>query len=294
MAGVFTPGTFYQSEFQEVLKKGALTGHTRTPDETVQANFWAYDGVDKIGTPPRFYCQIALAILDAFAAAPGSTVGVPDYVRLLALMTAGMADAGIQAWHWKYQYDFWRPVVGIREADPSYGPAAPTPGKTVKGHPDWIPLGAPMTNQGRRFTPPFPAYPSGHATFGSTAFQVIRLYAEGRGLATTPVPPPAEPDKIGFSIVSDELDGTNRDPDGGLRPRHRRQFNSLWEATLENSASRIFLGVHWRFDGMSKKDAAGHAVFGKPDKPGDLGDIGGIWLGREIANDLMTNGLKHV
>jgi vanadium chloroperoxidase len=51
--------------------------------------------------------------------------------------------------------------------------AASTAGTVPAG---WLPLGSQVTNtisQGlRSFTPNFPAYPSGHATFGSAAFQV--------------------------------------------------------------------------------------------------------------------------
>jgi hypothetical protein len=286
----FAGNAYYQAEFDEVRQKGALAGHTRTPDETVKGIFWAYDGADQIGTPPRLYCQIALTILDGLAAAPASAVETSDYVRLLALVTTAMADAGIQSWHWKYFYDLWRPVVGIREADECYGPAADTAGKTVLAHTDWAPLGAPAANRGDRFTPNFPAYPSGHATFGAAAFQVIRRYAELRNLV--PVASAGEVDQIPFKFVSDEYNGKNEDPDGSRRPRHLRKFDSLWEATVENSESRIFLGVHWRFDGISKTDAGGNAQHGSPAKPDELGPIGGVWLGREIANALMTTGLK--
>ena len=94
-------------------------------------------------------------------------------------------------------------------------------------------------------------------------------------------------------FVSDEYNGKNEDPDGSLRPRHRRKFDSLWEATVENSVSRVFLGVHWRFDGISVKDSGGNAATGTPAKPDELGPIGGVWLGREIANALMATGLKR-
>lgn len=288
------PGAFYQTEFNDVLKKGVLAGSTRNPDQTVQGIYWAYDGADKIGTPPRLYCQIALKIMKKFAATPASTVETADYVRLLALLTTAMADAGIQAWRWKYEYDLWRPVVGIREADPSLGPNTNTPGKIVKAHTDWAPLGAPGTNQGTRGTPGFPAYPSGHATFGAAAFQIIRRYAELKGFAPIPAGGDGEEDLIAFDFISDEYNGVNRDPDNSVRPKHLRHFKSLWEATVENSVSRVYLGVHWRFDGITKKDAGGNAIHANPPpaKPSELGDIGGVALGRKIANELMTIGLK--
>ncbi len=285
----FVPGQYYKDEYQDVLTKGALSGHSRSADQTVQGTFWAYDGVDQIGTPPRLYLRIAHTVLARIEEQNPGQVETAHAVRVLAMMATAMADAGIQAWHWKYQYDFWRPVVGIREADASLGPAAPNSGVVVEAHPDWKPLGAPNTNKSDRFTPPFPAYPSGHATFGAAAFQVLRRFLEDEGLA--PKCNADEVDAIPFDFVSDEMNGKNVDPDGGVRPRHLRHFANLWQATVENSLSRVYLGVHWRFDGISTKDASGQATHGIPAKPGELGPVGGVWLGREIGNALVASGL---
>ncbi|TPG58163.1 phosphatase PAP2 family protein [Roseomonas nepalensis] len=284
----FDTDPYYLAEHDEVREKGALAGHTRSADETVRGIFWAYDGADRIGTPPRLYCQIALRVMEGLA---DGALDTADHVRLLALMTTAMADAGIQAWHWKYHYDFWRPVIGIRHWDPSFGPDTTTAGTAARAHPDWQPLGAPATNRGDRFTPGFPAYPSGHATFGAAAFGVLRRYLEARGAA--PAADPGEPDAIAFDFVSDEYNGRNTDPDGGRRPRHLRRFGSLWEATVENSVSRVFLGVHWRFDGISVQDPDGTVRTGTPARPSELGPIGGVRLGHDIAEALMATGLKR-
>ena len=280
---------FYNTEWNDVRDKGALTGHTRDADETVAGIFWAYDGAVNLGTPPRLYCQIALAVLDGL---PAAAIGTEDYVRLFGLMGAAMADSGIQAWHWKYHYDLWRPVIGIREADDCLGPRDPLPAGHIQyAQTDWPPLGAPATNQGKRGTPPFPAYPSGHATFGTAAMQVLRRYIEFKSWGGNKLHPDAD-DGIAFNFISEELNGKNRDPDGSLRPRHQRHFASLWKAVLENSLSRVFLGVHWRFDGVTRKNAAGNAVHANPlpQTPADLGDVGGVSLGRRIGNYLMDNG----
>ncbi len=99
----------------------------------------------------------------------------------------------------------------------------------------WSPLGAPASNlQGPNFTPPFPAYPSGHAVFGGALFQTLRNF-----FGT---------DDIAFTFVSDELNGVTRGNDGIVRPLMPRSFDSLSEAEEENGQSRIYLGIHWSFD----------------------------------------------
>jgi hypothetical protein len=84
------------------------------------------------------------------------------------------------------------------------------------------------------FTPPFPAYPSGHAGFGGALFQTLRRFYGT--------------DDIGFTFVSDELNGETLDNEDNPRPLRPRSFSSLSEAEEENGQSRIYLGIHWSFD----------------------------------------------
>jgi len=55
-------------------------------------------------------------------------------------------------------------------------------------------------------------------------------------------------DAIGFTLVSDELNGVTLDHDGVTRPLLPRHFSSLSDAEEENGQSRIYLGIHWEFD----------------------------------------------
>ena len=167
--------------------------------------------------------------------------------RLFLLVNLALADAGIACWEAKYHYDFWRPVVAIREAEPGTGPSGLGDGNPLTaGDPSWTPLGAPASNQsGTDFTPPFPAYPSGHATFGAALFRILeRFYGT---------------DAIAFSFVSDELNGVTADWAGNVRPLAERNFETLSEAMWENAESRIYLGIHWSFD-ASEGVALGQAV----------------------------------
>lgn len=224
----------YTNAFKEVKRLGGdgiVTPTDRTPEQTHIGLFWAYDGTPSLCAPPRLYNQIALTIADV-----RNTTDVQDLTRLLALVNVAMADAGIAAWESKFFYDYWRPVGGIREADPGTGPLGQGDGnnKTL-GDATFSPLGAPASNlQGPNFTPPFPAYPSGHATFGGALFETLRnIYGT---------------DRIRFTFVSDEFNGVTVGNDGQVRPFLPRTFNKLSDAEEENGQSRIYLGIHWSFD----------------------------------------------
>jgi membrane-associated phospholipid phosphatase len=138
------------------------------------------------------------------------------------MINVGMSDNGVSAWEAKYFYKYWRPVTAIR-----------FPGNS-DGNPSWYPLGAQATNtKGPNLTPPFPAYPSGHATFGGALFEILRSYM---------------PDATPFSFISDEFNGLNKDVYGYVRPRTPAHFTSLSDAEASNAQSRIWIGVHWQFD----------------------------------------------
>ena len=148
------------------------TPTVRTEQQRLIGIYWAYDGTPSLCAPPRLYNQIAVQI------ARERGTKVREIARLLALVNVAMADAGIAIWESKYYYDFWRPVTGIREADPETGPTGAGDGNPATvGDPEFVPLGAPASNlTGPNFTPPFPAYPSGHAGFGGALFQILREF----------------------------------------------------------------------------------------------------------------------
>lgn len=254
---------------------GALPGSfgKRTVDESLVGLYWAYDGPREIGTPPRLYNQIVREV----AIAHGNTVD--QNARLFALVNAAMGDAGVLAWDQKFIHDLWRPVLGIREHDLSMGPAPSTATNNIDDDcdPMWLPLGAPASNSSdRNFTPPFPAYPSGHATFGAAAFHTVRLFygvpAGNRAADTV----------FTGSFVSDECNGITRDNAGNVRARHTRGFpRGMWQMIEENGFSRVFLGVHWSFDAFAL-DASG--------KPDLTRNIGGVPLGLKIAEDIFAAG----
>jgi hypothetical protein len=222
----------YTAAFAEVKRlggDGTTTPTERTPDQTEAGIYWAYDGTPSLCAPPRLYNQIATLLTRHIA-------DVTALARVYALVNVAMADAGIAIWESKYFYDFWRPVTGIREADPGTGPTGAGDGNLdTLGDVTFSPLGAPASNlTGPNFTPPFPAYPSGHAGFGGALFQILR------NLFRT--------DRVPFTFTSDELNGVTVGNDGQVRPLKPRTFRSLSQAEEENGQSRIYLGIHWSFD----------------------------------------------
>jgi hypothetical protein len=223
----------YAAAFNEVKRLGGdgiSTATERTPEQTEIGIYWAYDGTPSLCAPPRLYNQIAVEIADQMGSNP---VGL---ARLLALVNVAMADSGVAIWESKYYYQFWRPITGVREADQGTGPTgAGDSNPATVGDPTFSPLGAPASNlNGPNFTPPFPAYPSGHAGFGGALFQTLRKFYGT--------------DSISFTFVSDEFNGVTLDNNGNVRPLIPRSFSSLSQAEEENGQSRIYLGIHWAFD----------------------------------------------
>ena len=219
----------YAAALNQVESLGALNSTTRTADQTQAALFWSYD-FPATGTPPVHYDQI----VEDVALQQHNTLA--QNARLFGLVNVAQGDAGIVAWNAKYTYNFWRPVTAIRLADSDGNPA------TI-ADPSWTPLGAPGATGQPTYTPPFPAYVSGHATFGSAVFTIL---ADFYGT-----------DNIHFTASSDQLPGVSR------------SFNSFSAASQENAWSRIYLGLHFWPD-----EAAGlsmGAAVGKQHLPPDDG-----------------------
>lgn len=272
-ADSYLSNAHYRKDYEEVKAKGSKASGGRLPEEAMIGTYWAYDGATGIGVPPRLYNQIIRTVLwDRMKAGKGTLTDF-DMALLFAKANVAMADAGIDAWHHKYDTpnNLWRPVIGIRKERAGHASGSAS-------DPFWAPLGAPQTNKsgtGPR-TPPFPAYPSGHATFGAALFQILRLHFGGAPITVSDVLKAKASDNpdVPFSFVSDELDGIATDTDGSIRTKLERTFTSFPYAVFENAISRVYLGVHWRFDGLPADGATG----------ADL-EIGGVPLGLKVGSE---------
>jgi len=222
----------YADGYMEVKTLGAKNSTVRTADQTDIGIFWGYDAQPGLCAPVRFYNQIA----EVLAKQQGNTE--IQNARFFALINVAMADGAITCWNDKYNYDLWRPITAIRENDPGTGPTglgSQNPYLIGQGDPTWEPYGAPADNSnGTNFTPPFPTYTSGHATFGGALFGIMRDF-----FGT---------DDIAFTIVSDEFNTITVDQNGNPRPLRPRSFTSFTQAADENGQSRIYLGIHFGFD----------------------------------------------
>ena len=237
----------YATAFDEVRAlggDGVTTPTVRTEEQSFVGTFWAYDGTPSLCAPPRLYNQVAVAVAET------QSLDVVELARLLALVNVALADTAIAVWDSKYHFGFWRPVTALREADLDGN-------DETERDSTFTPLGAPASNlTGPNFTPPFPAYPSGHAGFGGALFQTLRN-AFGR-------------DDIAFTFTSDEFDGRTRDNEGNVRPLRPRTYASLSAAEEENGQSRIYLGIHWSFDktaGIAMGNAVADYVFARLYRP---------------------------
>jgi hypothetical protein len=232
----------YAAAYNEVKELGAANSAVRTAEQTDIANFWAYDRVG-MGTPMRLYNEA----LQSIAQQKGNTV--EQNAEMFAKATVAMADAGIVAWNAKFEHDLWRPVTGIRAGD--------LDGNSLTvADPNWVPLGAPG-GVDSNFTPPFPTYISGHATFGGALFETLKEFYGT--------------DAISFTLSSDELSGMER------------SFTSLSQAMAENGRSRVYMGIHWNFDDLegqlvgqqvARYVSSGSFVSAVPEPSGIAGLIG--------------------
>lgn len=210
----------YARQFNEVKRLGERNSPHRTAEQTEIAWFWAND---RNGTykPPGHLLYITQVV------ANDQGLNLDQKAHLFALVSIAMADAGLVAWDMKYatNIDLWRPVTAIREANTDDNPR-------TEMDPDWLPL--------MEFSPPFPAYTSGHATFGAAHAAIMRNW-----FGT---------DDITFTVGTDEPIVSNV----------TRTFHSFTEAGRENGVSRVYLGVHFRVDadiGFSSGTLLGNYVF---------------------------------
>ncbi|WP_249998909.1 vanadium-dependent haloperoxidase [Actinoplanes sp. M2I2] len=217
----------YAAQVDEVKSLGAVDSTTRTAEQTRIAFFWANDVAGTYKPPGQLLRHTSILALD-------NNLESYQAARLYTMVSLAMADAAIAAWDAKFRtpIDLWRPESAIRLAGSDGNPA------TV-ADPGWQPLS--VNRNGVRFSPPFPAYTSGHATFAGAWAGVMKRY-------------------FGTDNVTFRVDSV--DPN----EQQYRTYTSFSAAAVENARSRVYLGVHYQWDadaGLSTGDAVAARVFAR-------------------------------
>jgi PAP2 superfamily len=184
----------YARDYNDVKEVGAVNSTERPADRTDVARFSEVTDAD------GFYYPAARQV----TMAQGKTLS--QNARIFALLAMAIWDGAVACFESKYHFNYWRPVTAIR--------AGETDGN-AKTEPDfdWQPL---------IFTPPFPSYPSGHASFGAAA-RVILEQAFGE-------------DGHSIKLTNPKL------------PEIVLHYTSFKQITDDIDDGRVFGGVHFWFD----------------------------------------------
>ncbi len=166
------------------------------------ADFWSDDCPILTFTPAGRWIAVANQAVEK------NKAKLPLAVETYARVSMSIADAGIRAWHEKYRHNVERPIDYIRR---------------VLNDPTWNTVMCP-DGSGQYFTPPFPAYPSGHSTFGAAAAEVLT-------------------DLYGNQPMTDRCHEGRTEFLG-----QPREFDNFYEMAEENAYSRIPIGVHFKMD----------------------------------------------
>ncbi len=134
-----------------------------------------------------------------------------DTARLYALLNVAVHDGLLTSFSGKFLYGLWRPVTAIRAADRD-GNAA------TEADPNWNTLIP---------TPPYPSYP-GNVACLSVASSRVLARAFGR-------------DDIPFGVTWT----------GNNAPDITRSYNGFRQLADEAANSRIYGGIHYRFDTLA-------------------------------------------
>lgn len=195
------PLPFSEQQGSALRTEAMIVYNLNTPSLSFEqrwiAEFWSDDALNLTFSPPSRFIAIANQAIKNEKA----NLALGLYTSL----KVGLAlnDAGVACWHSKYVYNIERPVSYIRRViAPSWEPHNP-------------------------FTPSFPAYPSGHATFGAAAAEVLS-------------------DIFGENYAMMDKSHEGRTDFLGMP----RTFDSFRAMAEENAYSRLPLGVHFRMDAV--------------------------------------------
>ena len=132
-----------------------------------------------------------------------------ENARLFALINIAINDGLQTSNESKFHYALWRPITAIRRGDEDGNPATEADGTWETLHPS---------------TPPYPTYAGNAATIGAASATVLgEVFGDD-------VPFQIDWSPYGFAGVT-------------------RSYDDFWDAADEMAISRMYGGIHFRFDG---------------------------------------------
>ncbi|NOT36842.1 MAG: vanadium-dependent haloperoxidase [Saprospiraceae bacterium] len=195
------PSSLYYAQNLEVLNRSYTNV---TYEDAWIGEFWSDDLFGLTFSPP----SRLLACLDQIMILDNSKLDKAIYAT--ALLSLSMNDFAVVCWNSKFHYNFERPEHYIKDVlkVTNYESALDHPYTGIEG-----------------ITPAFPAYPSGHSTFGGGGFFAIA------------------------AVYGDHFTFTDRCHQGRTEfVGTPRTYSNLSDAGFEDAMSRIPLGVHVRQD----------------------------------------------
>lgn len=143
-----------------------------------------------------------------------------EAARAMALLNMTVYDAYVNVFDNKFHYNHWRPYTAIRWAENDEN-------THTEADEEW--------NNLHKHTYAFPSYPSAHGTASSAAMRIL-----ANTLGTT--------DEYAFTMTTEEVESAGPFSEKVKMVPSTRSFKSFSEAGLEASMSRVYLGIHFRYD----------------------------------------------
>ncbi len=195
--------------YAEALNVYNSSNSTMSYEQRWVAEFWSDDIFGQTFSPPTRL----VAVLDQVMGK--EKCNLEKAVESAAKLGLALNDFGVSAWHSKYVYNLERPEHYIKRVI----------------DPKWEPILTNTVNGAIGITPAFPAYPSGHATFGGGGGAIL-AHLFGQNYEWTDLCHKGRSEFIGTP----------------------RTFASFEDAGFENAMSRVPLGVHFQMDCLAGVD----------------------------------------
>ena len=140
--------------------------------------------------------------------------------RVFALLNMAIFDAYVNVFDNKFFYNHWRPYTAILRAADDGNP-------DTEPEMDW--------NNLHKHTYAFPSYPSAHGCASAAAMTTL---AQTLGVG----------DEYSFTMTTEFVDQSGPMSEKVRMAPATRSFGSFSEAALEAALSRVYLGIHFRYD----------------------------------------------